>query len=68
MLDEALAPVAGGEKDPRAVNADLFHIEEHVGSFLEAWLEHEIKRRRRAKTDASDMQMVRGHMLQSSGP
>src|SRR5919205_1396437 len=41
--------------------------EERVGTFLEAWLEHEIKRRRRAKTYASYTQMVRGHMLRDLG-
>jgi hypothetical protein len=41
--------------------------EERVGTFLEGWLEHEIKRRRRAKTHASYTQMVRGHMLRELG-
>src|ERR671938_676813 len=45
----------------------LVRNEERVGTFLETWLEHEIKRRRRAQTYAPYAQMVRRHMLRELG-
>ena len=41
--------------------------QERLGTFLESWLENEIKRRRRAKTYSSYEQMVRCHMLREIG-
>jgi len=41
--------------------------QERLGTFLESWLESEIKRRRRAKTYSSYEQMVRCHMLREIG-
>src|ERR671934_58442 len=41
--------------------------DQRLGTFLEDWLENEIKRRRRAKTYASYAQMVRNHMLRELG-
>jgi integrase len=45
----------------------IIRHEERLGTFLEIWLDTEIKRRRRAKTYASYTQMVHSHILRELG-